>query len=37
MIWQEYLGAVVMALVYVRLAWMLVHPRHKRSVPMHSR
>jgi cytochrome b561 len=29
MTWQQYVGALVLVLVYARLAWMLVQPRHQ--------
>jgi hypothetical protein len=33
MTWEHLLGASVLALVYVRTGWMIVHPRHARIAP----
>lgn len=38
MTWEQYAGALVLALVYLRLAWMVVRPRHQhRTAPVVTR
>jgi hypothetical protein len=33
MTWEQYVGALVLAMVYVRLAWMIARPRHHQRRP----
>ena len=37
MTWEQWLGALVMALVFARLVWMLAHPTHCRVGTAHVR
>lgn len=37
MTWQQSLGALVLVLVYLRTAWMVLQPRHRRSAPVSAR
>ena len=37
MSWEQWLGALVMFLVFARLAWMLAHPAHCRVGTAHVR